>query len=579
MKHKMENKTQLLKTLIMLVSLTIMLAAVIASNVKATLNCDDVVLKLESGATCDGTGFYVYYQNNDLFAPPVNLSISVSPGLTLIEGDNPAYTTQTQYKWKFNCTTAGTYQFNLTVNDTTSNDTCFKTLTVQLSGMVYDPQLSLLMPLSMQVIANIAESFVITINNTGDGDAYNVSGYLDVSNAQLNSTSINVAIINNHSSKQLVYTLTSGVCGSNSLAAHITNYYNEIGELMPSVSNSTSFVVVGSMLEISKFDVWFNNNKLSDGNQIDQFDTITVNVTVKNNGNYYANATVVEIYEDDNLRATINIGNIDAGASKSGTADIKVQHSGNVVIKAIAKSLTACSNSPYDNTASISLNVIAASTTEEEGETGAGGGEGAAAVSENETEEQPKQAEAVSQITTISSSDGLVKLIIYEDTIITYNGKSIDASEIKIEKISQALMPTLPQDKYLLMAYKITPDVEFSKPVKILFDYHDYASMLFDDSQLSIYTYQAGWRELATSVDKANTKAYAYIQHASIFALFTDKIKQEQITGFSIAQFFAKYKWQSIVAIIIIIVILAAILTLLKKKQKKQNRKRTNKKK
>ena len=285
-------------------------------------------------------------------------NMTTTPNLQIIGDENVNLATgyinllaQTEpFKWELNCTSGAGYNITVFMVDNASN-VCNMTIPLTVADPVYDPVLVLGLQNLGNIIANQATNFNLTINNTGDGTAYNISGLFDAANSAFNNQ-INVASLANKTSTILQRTITTNACGSNVLSAYINNYQNARGDFMVPLSVSDDFAVIGSDLSTT---VSVSNSTPRQGQ------TITINSTITNNGDYQATGASITFYYGSlsNPISTVSLGTINIGQTISRGITWNVATSTATTIYAVVTSSTECSNMLMDNQATLTLNAQA----------------------------------------------------------------------------------------------------------------------------------------------------------------------------------------------------------------------------
>ncbi|MEM4358198.1 MAG: tandem-95 repeat protein [Candidatus Pacearchaeota archaeon] len=164
----------------------------------------------------------------------------------------------------------------------------------------------------------------------------------------------------------------------------------------------------------------------------------------------------------------------------------------------------------------------------------------------------------------IKSDDRLVIVrLLSSIEVVNNNNNKIDPNTIKIEKITDlTLLPTLPQDVYLVRAYKFTPAVRFGEDVELIIKINEEFA---EGANLFIYNYEGGgWRKIESVWDKENGKVVALVDSAAIIGLFVDRLPIIPVTGGVIG--WLKSNWHiAIIALLGLIIVILAVAIIVKK--------------
>jgi|GEM_PF-4468922 len=215
---------------------------------------------------------------------------------------------------------------------------------------------------------------------------------------------------------------------------------------------------------------------------------------------------------------------------------------------------------------------------EEGGGGGGGGGAEAAANVTNVTnatqptptpQPQPTQPQPKPQPpkpTMLISNDGLVIIKLGEETKVYSDGKEIDISQIKIEKLEgdELKLVPLPQDVYLIRVYKITPPVKFSEDVMLVVKYKEH---LVPDANLFVYVYDKGWRKLEVVWDKENKQLVGLVNSATLVGLFTDKLEYKKTWTAAVVGWLETNWYIPVMGVLGLIIVISAIALVIKKKR------------
>lgn len=219
------------------------------------------------------------------------------------------------------------YGNNVIESDETNNAATMKILSVLEApgiGLAYETA-------SGSMTAGQDKAFSLTLSNSGAGRAYSITGQTILDSF---SDSFSYSSILSGSSETRSFNARTDVCGTRTMRTTV-NYADAAGTPY-SVNASTTVSVMGSDLEITKFDV--SDDDVYTG------DKIEFTVKLKNNGADAQNAEV-KIYRESKLIETIDFGTIAAGSTEEETAEWKVSGSADTYdFKAVADSDNECSN-------------------------------------------------------------------------------------------------------------------------------------------------------------------------------------------------------------------------------------------
>ncbi len=265
---------------------------------------------------------------------------------------NPA--AQPTEVWNIKPTDLGTFQFNITVVNS-SGDSCVMYKNVTVNPNV-QPDLNVSVENWTDIIVDQATNFTSTINNTGNGTAYDVvkqfTGDVATQNVQIGN-------ITNNTLDTDVDSLTVSTCGLKTITVSAKNYHNGNGLPMATISSSDSFNVFGADLKTLSLDP----SDLTPNSG----DTITLNATIKNLADdaYSYNSTginTIEFYYNNSEGVTTLIESVTLNNSllfMNGTQDVSVdwtvpEAGGNYTVYTLLESEHECDTTNNIKLASIS---------------------------------------------------------------------------------------------------------------------------------------------------------------------------------------------------------------------------------
>ena len=554
-------------------------------------------------AECSDSGTIkrIIFSPNDLYLGTFNLTFKdystnvgsiflyYPPSIEIVNGDNPANLSNDNgigyYTWQLNASAIGNY--TIIVEALYESPSCNVTRNITVKARPGQPILDLNFNIPNQIIADQQTSGTLTIDNIGNGTAYNINGYISLDNLNNIIHNFNILNLDAGNSTNVNFNIQNNYCASHALLAYATyedaNGYSSISQ------TNTNIDVVGAKLELTYARFYKGTNELSNGENVAEASTITLKANITNKGDYNALNVKLYVYEEGSLIKTINVGDIAVGDTVYAEDDFTLSEVGdNIELEVIAESDDDCSNNPYSTSYSVSIDVIAEDTGNGGG---AGGGEAPSYVCGNQICEtalgenytvcpqdckapvtQPSKPQPTSNYIEIVSDDGLVTLKLNSRTIIKDsegNRISIDEAKdkIKIEKVTDlTLLPTLPEGVYLVRAYKITPDISFDISAEIIFKYN--AGELAEDASLFIYKFVGDWQKQEAVWDKENRQLIIQTYSASLYGLFTDKAPTPLITGAAIGEWIKANWWLALMALLAILIVIFAVMLVLKKKRK-----------
>lgn len=215
----------------------------------------------------------------------VNLDFN---GLTVLSGTNPISTLDPSYQgfytWEVNCSNPGEYNITAFVKE---DNNCTLSKTLSFAPVVFDPNLDTSVSILGTALINNTNALNLSLNNTGKGNAINISGSITSQNsATLSLDLVTESLLTNNTITTLTnYTVTPTKCGQDLITFNIQNHYNELGSLMMPTSSSTLMTVIGSDLIIPQIDV--------SSYSVLENHFVTVNATIKNSGNAIPNNTKI----------------------------------------------------------------------------------------------------------------------------------------------------------------------------------------------------------------------------------------------------------------------------------------------
>lgn len=568
MKKERKNKFYLVISLFMFILMSLYLAYADSCNDPnkiITYSPND----LEAGVPFNLTFIDMFNENGIIYLYlPSQINIINGNNLTNLTpyGNGAGY-----YTWTLNSSAGGKY--NITVEVRYQDPNCNVTREIEIKPYEDEPNLLINFYIPQYIIAETSNLAILNIKNIGNGNAYNINGRIYLDNFANIIKNININNLNKSEERNESFNIINRYCASHTLIATL-NYKDNVGNNYFS-QNNTNIEIKGAKLEIlAKF--YEGNNELQNGERVDEGSLITLKANITNKGDYPALNSKIFIYEKGKLKKIIEIGNLSINEKRYIEENFRLSEKDNVELKAIIDSNDDCENNPYSTIYAINIKVISEA---------AGGGGGGAGGETNQTNQTYICGNGICEINLgenstncpqdctshiytpkqprenyieIISDDKLVVLRINVRTVIKdKNGNRINWSEIKITRIKDiAIIPTWPNNVYLVRSYKILPEVTFDLPAELIFSYGD---EILPDANLFIYKFVGDWQELKVNWDKENKKITSQIYSTSIFGLFTDKIKSPTITGAAIGIiYWLKTNWW--IPLVIFLFILALII-------------------
>lgn len=207
----------------------------------------------------------------------VDANISLPAGIVLMSGtdfaDLSAVSGINEYQWYLNSTgsVGSPYQINISVNGTQFTNYT----TVTINAPVGTPQL-------VASVSNIPDysligshnTVTVTINNTGNDVAKNITGFFSAQKANINATSFSIANLNNGSSTSFYVDVVASSAGTGSLTAGFSSYkksddtlissgsaeFNASGATESFIINANPVVEFGSVVHVDIGDNGYNSN-------------------------------------------------------------------------------------------------------------------------------------------------------------------------------------------------------------------------------------------------------------------------------------------------------------------------------
>lgn len=506
------------------------------------------------------------------WAPSAGLiNLTVNPMTTM------PFTTST---WIMNSTIPGQYNISAFVVNNATGENCTKNSSILIvTGGIPFLIMNIMMPPApvQGYSAKSALAFSVNVSNVGNETATGVVTYFI--GQSVNPPSRYLGNVSNGTSRIDYYNLTPLFCGINNLEGktQYNNYYY--------AEDNETFNVTGSDLAIERFTLSDDSVKVGE--------TVRFNVTLTNiNRNTSVNATnvIVRIYRGSMVIATINLGNISVGETKSGSTTWKAANAGtNVALIASVDSDQECAN--WNNNNATQYITITG------GGSGGGGGGGGGSpgpicgnniceyqesmycpqdcISQdnetnktNQSQQQPPQCTPLNEDLLEISDDGMASLRVFKGTQIRIDGKCIKPGEVISLRADAVPYPV--QNFYLIRAYTFLPNgLTFDKDAEVKIKYNENEISRKANAFIITYDYQKGrWLILESIDNKEAREVTTKISHFSSFALasterppFTGLIIWNEIVGWAAGNW-----W--IVLIVVVIVAAAAIFARLMSKRR-----------
>lgn len=272
------------------------------------------------------------------------------------------------HTWLINASIVGNFLFNVSVINS-SDEVCNMNLSVNVLPSVIVPNVtSSFRNFENVMVVGDNYTFSLVLNNSGYGDAHNVSGFLrSLENLTLSSSNFSLDKISNRSERLIDYTMNSIVCGGNSLEVIGHSYNDSVGEIMlPVEMIRESFNVVGSEIDVLESTFTF----IKTGTK--PVTSVTFNVSVKNIGELNSTNSSIKFYYDSysKLISEVLIGDMSINETKNVSFVWNSPSSGNHVIKTEVASLNECPSLNREDMGS----VVSIPSTSSGGSSGGGGG-------------------------------------------------------------------------------------------------------------------------------------------------------------------------------------------------------------
>ena len=445
------------------------------------------------------------------------------------------------YNWGFNVTTAGTYAFSVNSQNSTSN--CDKTLSYTASPVV-EPSLGVTITDLGETSANLDNQFVVTITNSGLGNAIN--------------TIIKVQSNVFDELQKTIQNLTAGTISTNTFALNPTQcintqiqvdvlYNNEAGEAKTPITVTDTFSVNGSDLVVDQFTT--NDPSVTEGNPI------TFTAVVNNTGKKTANGFNVTFYKNsvsssNKIAEIVNTETIGLLERKTVSTTWSSSGTGTHTILAVAKSASGECNTTNSQT-SASLTVNAAPSTGSGTTTDTTTGTSAVSIpalspvstlspaSTVAPTAQPVQNQEVQQLGTISAGESKTATFSNSDQLNIQqvlisvknpvNGATVIVKK-EAEKPASVTVPTGEVHSYLTISTNVeNKDINNAK-VTFKIEKAWLTSNSIDKSKVDLNRFTTQWDKLPTALLSEDGSFAYYVADTpgfSVFSITGEKVLSE----------------------------------------------------
>ena len=170
--------------------------------------------------------------------------LSVSSGLSSLPAVvNLSALTEATFNWNVNSTTTGSK--TITANFTNSTASCEKSLSVTVEDPTA-PNVAVTVSDKSELIVNVENNFTVTLNNTGNGNASNITVSFDMFDGKP-IASQTVSLLQANQTTQLTFNVTSLVSNRVADVTALVTYYDKNSNKLLA-SGSDTFNVTGSVL-------------------------------------------------------------------------------------------------------------------------------------------------------------------------------------------------------------------------------------------------------------------------------------------------------------------------------------------
>lgn len=233
-----------------------------------------------------GDQFQVTFFNAHTGSAGENLTLATQGNATITPAVHTSIAQFTSYSW------------NVTFNDPFSgvltaqiNNTCEKNFTVSIVDPVADPNITISIASIPQLTKGSSATINVNISNDASaGNATNITGKALTSQTYtITPSAFSIADLDAGQVTQQTYTFTPTQCGNaQSFTVQVDEHYDDSGEAQGSKTQSATFNVAGSDLEITVLSAAPAN--ASEGT------AVTLSASVRNSGSVTSSASTVTFY-------------------------------------------------------------------------------------------------------------------------------------------------------------------------------------------------------------------------------------------------------------------------------------------
>ncbi|MBT7902311.1 hypothetical protein HN587_00485 [Candidatus Woesearchaeota archaeon] len=297
------------------------------------------------GAECSGTlsaptkslyvgeQFDINFFNAEATSNGMDVNLTLSPNLATLDTNPQAGIPFTTNSWTVNSSATGNLLSNVKIIGL-----CEKNFTIKIINQVEDPNIEINLSEIPELTLGTSHEFNVTLNNTGLGNATEISGILSTAtNSAIIPDSFSNFNLEPNTSKTDSYMITPTQCGTDTLTILVNNYKNENSELMVPVLKEATYSVTGS-------DIAFTT--ISAENNFKEGENFEVNFTIENLKNINASDIIVNFYKNESLLGSKSINLLVANNQSEHTISLSGDsfHAGNHTLKASIESLNECSS-------------------------------------------------------------------------------------------------------------------------------------------------------------------------------------------------------------------------------------------
>lgn len=301
------NKTKLIGLMVFLIVLNSF--AVLADGVCSLGLGTKASLEIGDDTT---VGFVNLY--SPATAGNVTLDISGAPGVIITTGDNPqdGVVYSTVAEWDLEITGLGDQVISATMVDPVNGTVlCTNSTTFRV---IETPNITATISDIGDLVVNEDTSFLVLMNNVGDGDATDIQGTFSTRSGSTVTPNLAESTLPSGSTESSTHTLTPNVCGTLDAVEVVISYNDIDGNTMRfPATDVEEYNVIGS-------DVAFTIISATP-NTINGGDTVTFGATIENLGTMDAENIIVSFEVDGIVVGSTTPTSLAIGASESLTYD------------------------------------------------------------------------------------------------------------------------------------------------------------------------------------------------------------------------------------------------------------------